>query len=117
MSTAEYRRLYLDDGQSANIESAESGNSNNYFRKCQIAIKMLSSEKGNLRQQQKEWEIQAVTRVWRPGQRRPVTAVNLFANKCDADTYKAKMRDKKHSFDAKAINAITKVNTDGVPCV
>lgn len=47
-------------------------------------------------------------RVWRPGQTRPVTFVMLRAENCAAKAYKAKARDRKHKFNIKVINAITR---------
>lgn len=56
----------------------------------------------------KEWEEQAMKRAYRPGQKRPVTFVRLFADGCDAEKYKAKVRDRKHKFNTKVVQAITR---------
>jgi SNF2 family DNA or RNA helicase len=56
----------------------------------------------------REWEEQAMKCVYRPGQKRPITCVRLFAEDCDAEHYKAKIRDRKHEFNTKAMQAITR---------
>lgn len=55
-----------------------------------------------------EWEEQAYKRVWRPGQLRSVTYIVLQAEWCKAEAYKARARDRKHKFNTKVINAITR---------
>jgi SNF2 family DNA or RNA helicase len=54
------------------------------------------------------WEEQAFKRVWKTGQTREVTYITLFAQNSDAEKYKAELRDRKHEFNSKAINAITR---------
>lgn len=59
-----------------------------------------------------EWEVQAFKRVWRPGQTREVTYIVLQAKNCRAETYKAKARNKKHRFNTKVVDAITRADDE-----
>ena len=60
----------------------------------------------------REWEEQAFKRAWRPGQTRPVYFFTLYAENCSAEKYKAKIRDKKHKFNIKVVNAITRTDNE-----
>ncbi|KAJ4373383.1 hypothetical protein N0V83_003678 [Neocucurbitaria cava] len=55
-----------------------------------------------------EWEVQAMKRAWRPGAQRPVTHITLLAENCKAEHYKAKARDRKHRFNTKVMDVITR---------
>ncbi|KAF2244659.1 hypothetical protein BU26DRAFT_508665 [Trematosphaeria pertusa] len=56
----------------------------------------------------KEWEEQAMKRAYRLGQMRAVTFVTLFVENCDAERYKANAPDRKHKFNTRVVEAITR---------
>jgi len=59
-----------------------------------------------------EWEVQAIKRAHRSGQKRKVSAFRMIAFNYEMDMYKAHTRDKKNKHNARIMDQITR--EDGV---
>jgi SNF2 family DNA or RNA helicase len=59
-----------------------------------------------------KWEQQAIKRAHRPGQTREVIAIRMQANNCRVETYRAKIRDKKHKHNSTIVRQITRKDGD-----
>ncbi|KAH3951816.1 hypothetical protein HBH53_059490 [Parastagonospora nodorum] len=58
----------------------------------------------------REWEVQAMGRAYREGQKRAVTYIKLTATNSHAEIYKTKTRDRKHTYNSRVVKALTRAD-------